>query len=314
MTRGFITIATGRERFYRIAANLLTSYRLFSESPLPFAILCDRENRWTKLFDDVVILKEPKCSYLDKLYLPDMVPYDETVFIDADCLAYRDLNVFFEHFPKEDSFSAFGTVLDKDCTWGWFKKENAGKYRESIRFIPEFTGGVYFLRRSPGLSKLGQTSREILTHYHEFSFRQFTEPADEPIFALAMAAHGQKPVDRRKVPVCIYYFCEEFRTNLQKGEVSYSDRWHPEEGTMENAYMIHWGSGNTQLPVYRIEADKARILMRKKMKSRTVRGGDPAGGHRIGALRLAVSAAWIRLTYALRRAAKGILKKTGLRK
>ena len=47
MTRGFVTIATGDEQYYRIAANLLRSYRFFSASPMPFALICDRENEYS---------------------------------------------------------------------------------------------------------------------------------------------------------------------------------------------------------------------------------------------------------------------------
>lgn len=51
MTRGFITIATGKELYYQLAQNLLKSYRLYSRNPMPFAILCDRENTYTEQFD-----------------------------------------------------------------------------------------------------------------------------------------------------------------------------------------------------------------------------------------------------------------------
>ena len=63
MTRGFITIATGKEMYYKLALNLLKSYRLYSRNPLPFAIMCDRENDYTKQFDQVVILEQPLYSF-----------------------------------------------------------------------------------------------------------------------------------------------------------------------------------------------------------------------------------------------------------
>ena len=47
MTHGFITIATGDEQYYRMAVNLLSSYRYFTGSALPFAVLADRENEYT---------------------------------------------------------------------------------------------------------------------------------------------------------------------------------------------------------------------------------------------------------------------------
>ena len=59
MTRGFITIATGKELYYQLAKNLLLSYKLFTDQPYPFAIMCDRENEYTKDFDDIVILENP---------------------------------------------------------------------------------------------------------------------------------------------------------------------------------------------------------------------------------------------------------------
>ena len=118
MTRGFVTIATGRKRYYIIAANLLASYRHFSASPLPFAIICDAENDYTKLFDDIVLLDNPHRSYLDKLVLPRLAPYDETIFIDADCLAYRDLNDFWNYFEQAADFTAFGTTHPADFPVG----------------------------------------------------------------------------------------------------------------------------------------------------------------------------------------------------
>lgn len=92
MSHGFLTIATGDEKYYKMAANLLQSYRYFSKPPLPFAILADRENEYTAKFDDVMLLENAHCNYLDKLSMLESLPYDVNIFIDADCIAYGDLN------------------------------------------------------------------------------------------------------------------------------------------------------------------------------------------------------------------------------
>lgn len=110
-TRGFITIATGNVLYYEIAVNLLHSYRLFTEKPLPFAILCDEENIYTDEFDDVILTKNAENSYNDKLLLGENLPYDENVFIEADCLTYSDLNRLFDVFSSSDDFSCFGKTL-----------------------------------------------------------------------------------------------------------------------------------------------------------------------------------------------------------
>lgn len=108
--KGVITIATGDEWYYEIAVNLLRSYRLCSESPFPFAILTDSENHYTREFDDVLISPETSGSYMDKLLLGQNLPHEETIFIDADCLAYGDLNELFEVFSVADDFSCLGNV------------------------------------------------------------------------------------------------------------------------------------------------------------------------------------------------------------
>ena len=46
MTHGFITIATGDVQYYKMSVNLLHSYRWFSKTPVPFAILADQENEY----------------------------------------------------------------------------------------------------------------------------------------------------------------------------------------------------------------------------------------------------------------------------
>ena len=57
-SRGFITVASGKDEYYQLAANLVQSYRLFCGESLPFAILCDRENEATALFDDVILFPD----------------------------------------------------------------------------------------------------------------------------------------------------------------------------------------------------------------------------------------------------------------
>ena len=262
MTRGFVTIATGAERYYTIAANLLASYRHFSGNPMRFAIICESENEYTRLFDDAIVLNNPTCSYLDKLALLRYTPYDETIFIDADCLAYRDLNVFWEHLDGSADFTAFGKIYPSDYRHAWFKKDEVGEFADRIKFIPDFVGGVYFIRKTEKLEAFTDTCEHILENYHRYTFRQFTEPADEPVFALAMAVHDFRPADDSKVPICFYPHATKFAANILRGQVSYKSMFEPDERSW--AYMVHWGSGNTLLPPYTIEAVKLQQALGKQ--------------------------------------------------
>ena len=77
MIQGFVTLATGDERYYRLARNLLRSYRHSCSTPMRFAIIADRHNAYTAEFDDVVIMEHATRSWADKLemlifhYLPE---------------------------------------------------------------------------------------------------------------------------------------------------------------------------------------------------------------------------------------------------
>ena len=119
--KGFVTIATGQERYYKLARNLLHSYRLFAKDPFPFAIISDRENEYTSEFDKVIVISDASNSYNDKLKLFRELPFEETIFIDADSLAYGDLNTWWDIFCDAGDFSLFGYAWrDLNCGRGWF--------------------------------------------------------------------------------------------------------------------------------------------------------------------------------------------------
>lgn len=194
--RGFVTIATGHSRYYSMALNLLHSYRFHAKSPYPFAILCDHENTITSEFDHAIILDAPANSYIDKLRLFDYLPYEETVFIDADSLAYGDLNSWFDMFEKMGDFSCFG-YASKDLSErnGWFLFSGMKEYKDQISFIPSFNGGVYYLRNSPTCQEVFSIAQDAANNYSDYSFRFFRSPADEPVLALGMAVCGCEPLN-----------------------------------------------------------------------------------------------------------------------
>ena len=261
MTRGFVTIATGNKRYYKAAANLLDSYRHFAADPMPFAIICDRPNKFTAKFDEVIILKEPRFSYLDKLSLPEYVPYDETIFIESDCLAYRDINVFWQYFEGAADFSVFGFSCPTTHRGAWFIKEDVGDFGDEINFIPEFTGHVYFVRKTEGALRFHNTCVEILERYDDFTFRSFSNPADEPIIALAMAVHGFRPVNADLAPICFYSFATYFKADISKGVAQYISSVEPQHPKPRDACLVHWVSPNISKPIYKREVARLRHAM-----------------------------------------------------
>ena len=249
--RGFVTIATGMEHYYRIAYNLLCSYRL-NAGRYPFAIICDRENEYTAAFDKSVHLEDPSNSYMDKLRLFDCLPIDETIFIDADCLIYGNIDSWWELFEKAGDCSVFGCAYDDlDTDKGWFKTSGMGKYRDRISFVPSFSGGVYYLRNTLTCKNIFDTAKEAAAHYGDYPFEIFKHPADEPVIALGMAVNGCRPVECGDVGLYTYRRLTRADIDVPCAEWYYNGEWR-------QIKTVHWGSFGTMKAFYLFEAAKAK--------------------------------------------------------
>lgn len=196
LTKGFVTIATGKEQYYEIARNLLLSYRFATENPLPFALLCDNENEYTKDFDDVRIFSNPTRSYLDKLNIFELLPYDINIFIDADCLCFGDINRLFDIFEKADDFCCYGRVLPLDDKTGWFEYDNLNEdLQKQINYVVGLHGGIYYIRKTEKSKKVLDDAKAFCQNYSDYKFKgKFETPGDEPVIALSMAVNKCKPI------------------------------------------------------------------------------------------------------------------------
>ena len=242
MTKGFITIATGKEQYYKIARNLLRSYRFTTKSPLPFAILCDAENEYTKEFDDVCIFDKSRCNYLDKLEMYDYLPYDINIFIDADCLAFRDINRLFDIFENADDFCCYGRVLPLDDKTGWFEYENLNSdLQKQIDYVVGLHGGIYYMRKTEKCKKVLDDAKTFSLNYADYKFKgKFETPGDEPLIALSMAVNKCKPIKYDLASIICYWEHE----NLFKLNISY----HYAYCTPLNIEtdIVHWGTRFTR--------------------------------------------------------------------
>lgn len=249
LTKGFITIATGKEQYYEIARNLLRSYRFTTKNPLPFALLCDGENEYTKEFDDVRIFDEAKCNYLDKLEMYDYLPYDINIFIDADCLVYRDINRLFDLFANADDFSCFGRVLPLDDKTGWFEYDNLkDDMKPQVDYVVGLHGGIYYMRKTDLCKKVFDSAKEFAKDYYSYGFKgKFTNPGDEPLVALSMAVNKCKPIKHDLSSLICYWEHEDlFKLDIT-GKYAYCTPLNIKTD------IVHWGTRFTRSIPYRKE-------------------------------------------------------------
>lgn len=256
LTKGFITIATGKEQYYEIARNLLRSYRFTTKNPLPFAILCDSENEYTKEFDDVRIFNEAKCNYLDKLEMYNYLPYDINIFIDADCLCFRDINRLFDIFENADDFCCFGRVLPLDDKTGWFEYENLNTdLQKQINYVVGLHGGIYYMRKTPKCKKVLDNAKDFALNYADYKFKgKFTNPGDEPLVALSMAINNCKPIPHDFSAIFCYWECAD--------NIKLSFKTNSAYIITKNVYtdIVHWGTRFTKTPIYLKQISALNLL------------------------------------------------------
>ena len=260
-SRGFVTIATGSEHYYQLAYNLLRSYRRNGGGSFPFAIIAEEENEYTKAFDKVVLMSKPTHSYMDKLRLQECLPFDEAIFIDADCLVYGTIDDWWSYFENGPDFSCFGYAYDDLTTdKGWFRWEGMGEFKDQIHFVPSFSGGIYYVRKTTTARKVFDLAKYAAEHYKDYPFVIFNAPADEPVLALGMAVCDCRPVDVSEVG--IYVKRKDLPMDILKPSASwtYGGRTFPVK-------LVHWGNFGTMKAQYLLEVERLnRDLAGKPMK------------------------------------------------
>ena len=262
--RGFVTIATGKKHYYQLAFNLLQSYRHFTTEPCPFAIIAEEENEYTAQFDDVIITSESTHSFLDKFLLLKLCPYDETIFFDADCLAYGDLNKFWDIFDNATDFSSIGVNVSKEQTKGaWYNIDDIGPYGEQIAYKVRVHSGICFIRRSEKLNQLHRDCLELSEHYAELHFHTCPDSKDECILGVAMPMNNMKAVGSGDLLVT-FPSATYLAPDILNGRLQYKTPW---QDFVDHGLLLHWGTAQTYSPLYQYEAS-CLIYMTNRKKRR----------------------------------------------
>lgn len=254
---GFVTLAVGDEKYYRLAANLLLSYRRNGNCEAPFVVFADRENSYTDLFDRVIIVDNPTYSYLDKLNMLLHPPFEHNIFIDADCLIYNDVQDLLED-AQINGVRCYGRALQLDSTEGCFLLEDSGKYRDIINFIPQMHGGIIFFGSDSLTKRIYNEACQIADEYDSYKFKYFSHPADEPILALATAANNCPPIEiranREIHPFVFLPTVEKIRVNSRLRRLKFLTTH--DQANWCDAIILHWQNINTEKPLYSREVDR----------------------------------------------------------
>jgi len=195
MKRSLITIAVGKTYYLRLAENLLKSFLLWnSENEIHFLLVTDniqffeKYKNHSKVSVQVINLHEYDKSFTSKFKLFEHAIAKENLFVDCDCLIYKDISFVFEAF-KEKSFSAIGnSKVDGDFFCDVKKTLSLFK----IDAMPAFVGSIYYFKKDRNAAKVFEKASELKKRYDEFGFIRLRDKEnEEPLFAVALQLQNE---------------------------------------------------------------------------------------------------------------------------
>jgi hypothetical protein len=194
-SRGVLTLAFGKPRFIEQVKSLGRSIQLHSQRTQSAVVTDSDDPELKELFTQVIPYRpEFGSSVRQKLHLNLYSPFQETLFIDSDCLVLGDLEPFWAAFAGQTFGVPGSKFLRRGVTDPYldvaFTLEHFG-----LEKLPKFNGGTYYFDRSDKAAQFFSTARELLANWKDLRFAEFRRdgPADEAIISVGMAIHGFSP-------------------------------------------------------------------------------------------------------------------------
>ncbi|WDI30965.1 hypothetical protein PUV54_13475 [Hyphococcus flavus] len=200
-TQGYITMAYGHRRFFEMAVNLALSARL-NDPNRPVTLLykdcSELPEELAPYFQDCRPFENPEAypGVTIKLGVYEPSPYEETFFVDADCLIMkRDMDRHWEKYGAQD-FAISGDVVKSGAAYGCDVEKMMAA--AGVDYFCDMNCGVLFFRKSDKAQKVFADARALLAERHpdliELRPRRGDGLSDQPYFAAAMARNGVEPV------------------------------------------------------------------------------------------------------------------------
>lgn len=198
-TQGYQIIAAGAERYLALAAACAASLRLF-DGTRPVQLVTDRPAaglaaRLRGLFDVVTLLPAGGLAGpVVKLLAYDCAVFDETMFVDADCLLLkRDIDRWWASLSAGYEVAVPGGWMQAGDWYGMDIADMCALAGTSR--LVQMNSGALFFRRGPVAERMFATALALHARLGNFTghLHRGTGAPDEPYFALAMGLLGLEP-------------------------------------------------------------------------------------------------------------------------
>ncbi|WP_137680690.1 hypothetical protein [Aurantiacibacter suaedae] len=184
-------MAYGRQKYIDQAVSLARSVKHHMPDQ-PIVLVTDRKEPCAP-FDSQIVMDDYKLAgTVLKTLIYKYSPFEETLFIDSDCLLTRDCSPEIEQIRQHTFSPVVNTYLRAGDSDLWL--EDVGKAVQLVggECFPKFNGGVYFFRKSAEAEAVFTTAEEMRARQTELGILDFDSagPGEETLFGLAMAKLG----------------------------------------------------------------------------------------------------------------------------
>ena len=198
--QGYLTMATGDRIYLELAVNLALSLKL-NDPTRPVCIVTDPEMEIAEVykpFFDYIVRLAPKSGFhgcLNKLRVNEVSPFEETMFIDSDCILVKpDMD---RHWEKHQC-QGFNIAGSKENSGNWYNFSIAEAIIQlQIPYMVELNSGVFYFRKGAESDRFFLTAlamvnkhKEILGTFH----RNKLQLADEPFIGAALGKLMINPI------------------------------------------------------------------------------------------------------------------------
>lgn len=192
LARSVLTIATAKPAYMRMALTLARSFQHWNKgSDIRFYIATDQEVELPRDLKDVELIRIERgqfgSGFGPKLRLDLIAPTDATLFIDADCLCFGELDSVFDRLRGHNVSVVGGSISQGE----WFGDVGRVCAHFGLTSLPKFNGGIYYLERGAKANAVYRRARELEKEYDALGLVRLRQsPNDELLMAIAMGLEG----------------------------------------------------------------------------------------------------------------------------
>lgn len=258
--KGILIIAQGHQRYINMAKNVAMSYKLTNKT-IPIALVTDSTDPQLKDLYDYIVPINPEWGkgLIQKIYMDQYSIFEETLYIDVDCLIIRNIDFLWQLF-ENSNVSVIGRKVLEGSLFGMSVQEARQKLK--LDYLITFNGGVYYFKNTDKSKNIFDKARELVDMYDKLGIaRHRGQINEEPLMSLAISFGNEEPVDDNKKGMYTPVGQKGvFKMDALKGYCQFY-----KNGIKVEPAIMHFGGGYPEAFHYKREVLKIKLVYTYKL-------------------------------------------------